>query len=75
LPKGDFTHGQPDLPLEVRASQTNRQVEDLSFSRKVLDQLLLGFKQKRIQEFALHGLLGKFYFRKAFFSDAELDIS
>jgi hypothetical protein len=75
LPKGDFSYGQPHLPLKVRASQTNRQVEDFSLPRKVLPQLLLGFKQKRIQEFALHGLLGKFQFRKAFFSDAELDIS
>jgi len=75
LPEGDFTHGQPHLPLKVRASQTNRQVEDLSLPRKVLSLLLLGFKQKRIQEFALHGLLGKFQFRKAFFSDAQLDVS
>jgi hypothetical protein len=75
LPEGDFTHSQPYLPLKVCTPQTDGQVEDLSLSRKVLPQLLLGFKQERIQEFALYGLLGKFHFRKAVFSDAELYIS
>jgi hypothetical protein len=44
-------------------------------SRKVLFQLLLGFKQKGLQKLSLHGLLGKLQFRKAVFSNAELDIS
>jgi hypothetical protein len=75
LPKGYFSNCQPYPPLKVRTSQTNWQVEDLSLPRKVLFQLLLGFKQERVEEFSRYFMLGKFQFREAFFSNAQLDVS
>jgi hypothetical protein len=43
--------------------------------QKVFLQLLFGFQQEWVREIPLRLLLGKFQFRKAFFSDAKLDIS